>query len=150
MLTFIFIVKIFSILNLSSKINGCLFISFCLAPVTCIIMIMYIILLDSVSTYSLLILTKLVYVFNKLWIRVYTQSWSWGYKAAIVPQQSWGVEPIVVQCWPTVCDVGPTLIHHWFNVSCLLGSCYFIPSRGMIDLVVWHQFIDHVDMSHVA
>ena len=26
-----------------------------------------------------------------------------------------------VQCWPTICDVGPTSNQHWFNASCLLG-----------------------------
>ena len=26
----------------------------------------------------------------------------------------------MVYGWPSVADDGPTLIHHWFNVSCLL------------------------------
>ena len=26
-----------------------------------------------------------------------------------------------VQCWSTVYDAGPTLNHHWLDVSCLLG-----------------------------
>ena len=26
-----------------------------------------------------------------------------------------------VQCWPAVCDAGPTLYRHWVNVSFLLG-----------------------------
>ena len=25
------------------------------------------------------------------------------------------------QCWPTVCDAGPTLSRHWVKISCLLG-----------------------------
>ena len=29
-----------------------------------------------------------------------------------------------VQCWPNVCDAGPTLKHHCFNMSCLLGCLY--------------------------
>ena len=24
------------------------------------------------------------------------------------------------QCWPTVCDVSPTLVQHWVGISCLL------------------------------
>ena len=26
-----------------------------------------------------------------------------------------------VQCWPTICDAGPTSNQHWFNASSLLG-----------------------------
>ena len=32
-------------------------------------------------------------------------------------------EPILTQCWPTVCDAGPTLSQHQVNVSCLLTCC---------------------------
>ena len=28
-------------------------------------------------------------------------------------------------CPPSVCDAGPTLKHHWLNVSCLLGSLWW-------------------------
>ena len=28
---------------------------------------------------------------------------------------------MLVQCWPTICDAGPTSNKHWFNASCLLG-----------------------------
>ena len=28
------------------------------------------------------------------------------------------IEPMMGQCWPAVYDGGPTLTHHWFNVSC--------------------------------
>ena len=31
------------------------------------------------------------------------------------------VEPMLVQCWPIVCDAGQTLNQHWLNVSFLLG-----------------------------
>ena len=37
-------------------------------------------------------------------------------------QQTRHVEPMLVQCWLTVYDVGPALNQHWFNVSCLLGG----------------------------
>ena len=32
-------------------------------------------------------------------------------------QHSWDVEPMLDQCWSTVCDAGPTLTRHWFNAS---------------------------------
>ena len=31
------------------------------------------------------------------------------------------VDPMLVQCWPTICDAGPESIQHWWNASCLLG-----------------------------
>ena len=31
------------------------------------------------------------------------------------------VDPMLFQCWPTICDAGPTSNHHWLNASCLLG-----------------------------
>ena len=34
------------------------------------------------------------------------------------------VESMVFQCWATVCDAGPTLKYHWFNVLYLLGIAY--------------------------
>ena len=44
-----------------------------------------------------------------------------GTKCTISSQQTRDIEPMLVQYWPAVYDVGPTLIQHWFNVSCLLG-----------------------------
>ena len=37
------------------------------------------------------------------------------------PQQTRDVQPMLVQCWTSVEDDGPTLYQHWLNVSCLLG-----------------------------
>ena len=37
--------------------------------------------------------------------------------------QTRDIEPLLVQCWPTVYDVGPTLKQQWLGVSCLLGNC---------------------------
>ena len=37
------------------------------------------------------------------------------------------------QCWPAVYDVGPTLTHHWFNVSC----CWV---RGSLTLTALKYF----------
>ena len=31
------------------------------------------------------------------------------------------IDPMLVQCWPTACDDGPTSNQHWFSASCLLG-----------------------------
>ena len=36
-------------------------------------------------------------------------------------QQTRYIEPLLVQCWSTVYDAGPTLNQQWLNVSCLLG-----------------------------
>ena len=34
--------------------------------------------------------------------------------------QAHDVEPMLLYCWATVCDAGPTLSQHWLNVPCLL------------------------------
>ena len=42
------------------------------------------------------------------------------------------------QCWPTVYDVGPTLVKHWVDVSCLLGDFQMtthVAKMKMIELV---------------
>ena len=36
-------------------------------------------------------------------------------------KQTQDVEPMLVQCWYTVCDAHPASNQHWFNASCLLG-----------------------------
>ena len=36
-------------------------------------------------------------------------------------QQTRDIVPMLVQCWSTVYDAGPTLNQQWNNVSCLLG-----------------------------
>ena len=35
-------------------------------------------------------------------------------------------DPMLVHCWDSVVDGGPTLIRHWVNVLCLLHMRYFI------------------------
>ena len=42
-------------------------------------------------------------------------------------QQIQEVEPMLVYCWPTGYDAGPTLNQHWFNFLCLLGSGIYDP-----------------------
>ena len=39
---------------------------------------------------------------------------------SILTQQTRDINPMMVQCWSTVCDAGPTLYLHWVNVPCLL------------------------------
>ena len=34
--------------------------------------------------------------------------------------QTRDVDPMLAQCWPTVCDADPVSNQHWFNASCLL------------------------------
>ena len=43
--------------------------------------------------------------------------------AGMITQQTRHVGRTMYYCRPNVCDAGPTLKHHCFNVSCLLGSC---------------------------
>ena len=38
--------------------------------------------------------------------------------------ESRGTKPILVYCWPTVYDVGPTVNQHWLDASCLPGYCF--------------------------
>ena len=47
-----------------------------------------------------------------------------GWGCALQPKQTQDVESMVFQCWATVCDAGPTLKYHWFNVLYLLGIAY--------------------------
>ena len=35
-------------------------------------------------------------------------------------QQTRDIDPMLVYCWPTICDTRPTISHNWVNVSCLL------------------------------
>ena len=43
-------------------------------------------------------------------------AWCWTQ-----PQQTRGVEPVLVWCWANIADCGPALDQHWVNVSFLLG-----------------------------
>ena len=45
------------------------------------------------------------------------------------------VDPMLVQCWPTICDVGPTSNQHWFNVSCLLGCVQLSKHKEILSFV---------------
>ena len=50
--------------------------------------------------------------------------------AILVNQQTRNIDPMLFQCWPTVCDAVPTLKQPWVNVSCLLGRMACRPANG--------------------
>ena len=50
-------------------------------------------------------------------------------------QQARDVDPMLVQCWPTVCNAGPASNQHWFNASCLLG----LRSIARLSAYCWRQ-----------
>ena len=52
------------------------------------------------------------------------------------------VNPMSVQCWPTICDTGPTSNQHWFNASCLLGCAQ--PSKHKTFVQCWTNVEDVV------
>ena len=41
---------------------------------------------------------------------------------AMVTQETRGIDPILVKCWDSVVDGGPTLNQYWVHASCLLGN----------------------------
>ena len=44
----------------------------------------------------------------------------WCKKLVNTPSKH-GVDPMLVQYWPTICDACPASNQHWFNASCVLG-----------------------------
>ena len=42
------------------------------------------------------------------------------------PHQTRAIEPLLVQCWSSVYDAGPTLNQQWLNGSCLLVSLEYL------------------------
>ena len=44
-----------------------------------------------------------------------------GFKAPSI-QKTRYVDPMLVQCWPSVFNAGPTLYQRWINVSCSPGT----------------------------
>ena len=45
------------------------------------------------------------------------------YGRRALAQQTRAIEPLLVQCWASVVDGGPTLNQQWLNISCFLSSC---------------------------
>ena len=52
-------------------------------------------------------------------------------------QQTRHVKPMPILGWPAVSDVGPTIIRHWFNVSCLLGDAQLTQDIDPIIASCW-------------
>ena len=54
-------------------------------------------------------------------------------------QQTRDIIPMLVQCWFTVYDAGPTLNQQWDNVSCLLGlmsrPCLFVSHMKEVNVL---------------
>ena len=48
-------------------------------------------------------------------------AWCGQGKRQWASQQTRDIDQMFDQCWPTVYDVGPTLVKHWLDVSCFLG-----------------------------
>ena len=54
------------------------------------------------------------------------------------PQQARHIDPMLDQCSPPVYDVGPAILQHWIDVSCLLGHNYVrIRTRYFVSYVIW-------------
>ena len=51
----------------------------------------------------------------------------------VVSQQTQDIEPMLFKCWPTVCDAGPTLKQHRFNVLCRL-DIYSSKNTNFLDV----------------
>ena len=43
---------------------------------------------------------------------------------SITTQKTGDVEPMMVYCWTSVCDAGPTLNHYWFIAGRLVFAVY--------------------------
>ena len=52
-------------------------------------------------------------IIKKTWIQVHPECET---------QQTWHIYLMFDQCWANVVDGGPTLVKHWVDVSCLLGT----------------------------
>ena len=57
-------------------------------------------------------------------------------------QQTRGIHPMLLQCWASVEDGGPTLKQHWVNAPCLLGASWWkskrlLISRWKISAIFW-------------
>ena len=47
-------------------------------------------------------------------------------------QQTRHVNPMLVECWASVLDVGPILQQHWVDISCLLGHLIQTDTREIL------------------
>ena len=72
--------------------------------------------------------------------------------------QTQDVYSMLVQCWPDIYDVDPTLKQHWVNISCLLGAhldhifttypsfAIGVFSQSCSGISIRHQVITHIKL----
>ena len=76
------------------------------------------------------------------------------------PQKAQNVDPLLIYCWSTVCDAGPTLNQHWADASCLMVRRYSIISWYPIQSVtisecednwIFHTLLDiYIGIRYIA
>ena len=54
----------------------------------------------------------------------------------------WYIDPMLFECWSTVCDVGPTFKQHWVIGSCLLG--FVFQSRPYLKWRTKHLYYNRI------
>ena len=54
--------------------------------------------------------------------KIYTQNHIWQATGRETTQQTRHIDPMMVQCWSTVHDVGPPLDQYWVDMLHLLGT----------------------------
>ena len=59
-------------------------------------------------------------------------------------QQTWGIHPLLDQCWATVVDGGPTLSQQWVSDSCL-----FMIEMQLLDIEMSNVNVGHIDKCDV-
>ena len=62
-----------------------------------------------------------------------------------------GVQPMLVQCWATVVDGGPTLNQHWLDTSYLLGILFYAKESNIKRTISTPTFPNsYTDMTAVS
>ena len=87
--------------------------------------------LHNICTTSSQHCTNVIQMFYVCWAGLYR--YSTDNTSGSTSQQTRGIEPLLVQCWSTFYDAGPTLNQQWLNASCLqhpskheaLSHCWF-------------------------
>ena len=73
---------------------------------------------------------------------VLSRIYSFWYETLVNTPSKHDDNPMSVQCWPTICDTGPTSNQRWFNASCLLGCVQ--PSKHKTFVQCWTNVEDVV------
>ena len=64
------------------------------------------------------------------------------YSSSIHPTKAWltepapYIEPVLIQCWFTVCDADPDITPHWLNELCFAGQSHTQQTRGNVGLML--------------